>query len=623
MQEKEKPSKTSSNKKPYIFSHKKKLYKYFFIFSLLPAILLRAEQNRLYTFEPLIVTASKIPTTSLSTNRNIIVIEQKEIETSPASSVADLLKNISGTHITQKGPEGIQADLSIGGGTFEQTLIMIDGIKVNDPQTAHHNLNLPIQLEDIERIEILKGPGTRLYGTGAFSGVVNIITKKEERKNLKLKALIGDYRLLDGHFSLSQPLGFFRNYLSISGKRSDGYRHNTDFKDWNVFFKSSINHQKASGEISFGYNDKEFGASYFYSDIYSNTREQTKTTFIKGSIDINKVNAAFYWRRHNDDYILDYENPNFYRNNDTTYLYGLTLQSSISYPAGITAAGLELGQEKNNSIALGSHSRTKSRFFFEHKLPTLKNITVAFGSSLFYYSDWDWYVYPGIDIGLKLNNRTYLYTSIERAFRIPSYTELYINSPANIGNPDLRPESGTSFETGLKIIKGNILTNINTFIRKEKNTIDWIRVNPGDTWSATNVGEITIKGLDVSTTFKSIASKYKNIPVPHITLGYTFSDINKPEDLLQYKYLLNYPKHKFTFNVDYDLSSNLKQVWKGRYEILPNSEEQFILDTSIFLKLKNNEFFIHITNLLNTEYTQAQWIPMPGRWAKAGIRVKI
>jgi len=621
MQEKEKSSKTSNNKKPYIFSHKKKIYKYFFIFSLLSAILLRAKQDRLYTFEPLIVTASKIPTTSLGTNRNIIVIGQKEIENNPASSVADLLKNISGIHITQKGPEGIQADISIGGGTFEQTLIMIDGIKVNDPQTAHHNLNLPVQLEDIERIEILKGPGTRLYGAGASSGVINIITKKEERKNLKLKALIGDYQLLDGNLSLSQPLGISHNYLSISGKRSEGYIDNTDFNIWNIFFKSNITHQKASGEISLGYNDKDFGARCFYSDMYPNTREQTKTAFIKGSIDINKVNAAFYWRRHNDDYVLDYENPSLYRNNDTTYLYGFTLQSSISYPAGITAAGLELGQEKNNSIALGSHSRTKSRFFFEHKLPALKNITVAFGASLFYYSDWDWYVYPGIDIGLKLNNRTYLYASIERAFRIPSYTELYINSPANIGDQNLVPESGTSFETGLKIIKGSILTNINTFIRKEKNTIDWVRANTA--WSATNVGEVTVKGLDISSTFKSIARKFKNIPVPGITLGYNFSDVNVPEDLLQSKYLLNYPEHKFTFNVDYDLSHNLKQVWKGRYEILPNSEEQFILDTSILLKFKNSEFFIDVTNLLNTEYTEAEWIPMPSRWAKAGIRVKI
>ena len=231
MEEKKNSSQDSHNKKSYtFFNHKKKVFKYFLIFSFLLPSMLRGEGTRLYIFEPLIVTASKIPTTSLGTNRNIIVIEQKDIENSPSSSLAELLKNISGINITQKGPEGIQSDISIGGGTFEQALILIDGIKVNDPQTAHHNLNLPIKLEDIERIEILKGPGTRLYGAGAFSGVINIITKKEERKNLNIKALIGDYELLNAHCSLSQPLAILRNYLSISGKRSDGYRYNTDFK---------------------------------------------------------------------------------------------------------------------------------------------------------------------------------------------------------------------------------------------------------------------------------------------------------------------------------------------------------------------------------------------------------
>jgi vitamin B12 transporter len=206
----------------------------------LPLISLMPRQSDLYIMEPLIVTASKIPTTLLQTSRNILVIEKEEIKRSPAGGVEDLLRYFLGVEINQRGPEGIQADVSVAGGTFEQNLILIDGIKVNDPQTAHHNLNLPVQTEDIERIEILKGPGARLYGAGAFSGVVNIITKKGEVKNLKIKALAGDYKLLEGNLSVSQPLGISNNYISVSGKRSDGYRHNTDFDIWNIFFKSSV-----------------------------------------------------------------------------------------------------------------------------------------------------------------------------------------------------------------------------------------------------------------------------------------------------------------------------------------------------------------------------------------------
>lgn len=593
------------------------------IFSIWFPLFCYGQEESFYIMEPLVVTASRIPATFLGTDRNIKVIEKEEIENSPASGVADLLKFVSGVYINERGSEGIQSDVGVAGGTFEQTLILLDGVEVNNPQTAHHDLNLPIGLEDIERIEILKGPGTRLYGAGAFAGVVNIITKKAENRDLKIKALIGDYELFDGSFSFSQPVGITYNYVSVSGKTSEGYRHNTDFDIWNVFFKSSLNYRKLKGDISFGYNDKEFGASRFYSDMYLNEREHTKTTFLKGSLGFRKNNMCFYWKRHSDDYVLDYEDPDFYRNFHTTYKYGLEINSSVSSAVGSTAGGLELGQEKINSERLGNHSRDKSRFFFEHKIPALKNVTVTFGSSLFYYSDWDWYFYPGMDIGLKINNRNYLYASIESGFRVPSYTELYLVSPANEGDPSLTPERVLSFEAGVKMVRGSILANANIFIRNEKNVIDWVRQDENESWTARNMGEVTVKGLDLNITFKSIARMYKKIPIPSINLGYTFLNLSREENSLQSKYLLGKPEHKFTLNADYDLISNLKQIWKARYEILPDSGKRLILDTGISLEIKNAEFFINITNLLNTNYTELEWIPMPGRWAKAGIRLDI
>ncbi len=600
-----------------------RIYNYLFFLTLFPAANIFAQENLFYTLEPLVITASKIPTTFLAAKGNILVIEREEIRNSPASSLADLLNFCSGINITQKGPEGIQSDVSIAGGTFEQTLILIDGIKVNDPQTGHHNLSLPIQLEDIERIEILKGSGTRLYGAGAFAGVINIITKKEEAKKLRIKTLIGDYKLLDGNLSLSKPFGLSYNYLSVSGKRSEGYRPNTDFDIWNIFFKSDINHKRTRGDIAFGYNDKEFGAGYFYSDIYPNEREHTKTAFLKGSIDLGKINTGFYWRRYKDDYIMDYENPDFYRSYQTTYIYGLTSQSSFSSKIGVSFVGLEWGGEKMRSTNLGNYSRIKSNLSIEHSLPIIKNLSVVFGSSLFYFSDWNWHFYPGVDVGFKLNKQTHLYASIETCFRIPSYIELYSDSPANIGNIELIPESALSFEAGIKIVKGSVLTNINAFMRKEKNVIDWGRTTSSDSsWTARNVGEVTVKGVDVNIAYEPIVRMYKNFPIPHINLGYTFLNLDKDESSLQLKYLLNNPEHKFTFSTDYELSSHLKQVWTGRYEILPNSEKRLILDTSVSLKIKNTELFIDIANLLNTEYTEG-WIPMPGRWAKAGIRVNI
>jgi vitamin B12 transporter len=598
------------------------MHRHIILILFLNIIPLFSQQRQLYTMKPLIITGGKISATLLRSNRNVTVIEREEIISSPASGIADLLKYISGVKINERGPEGVQSDISVSGGTFEQTLILIDGVKVNDPQTAHHNLDIPIQLEDIDRIEILKGPATRLYGEGAYAGVINIITRKEETKKLKLKALAGNYQLLDGNLSLSQPFGFSYNTLSFCGKHSDGYSHNTDFDIWNVFFNSVVNYEKSNGNISIGYNDKDFGASYFYSDVYPNQREQTETVFLRGSVDLGKTGIIVNLRRHKDNYVLDYENPDFYSNDHTTYSYGSVLQSSLSTRAGFTAGGLEIGGDKINSTNLGDYSRMKTRFFFEHSLPEIHKVDVVLGSSLLYYSDWDWYISPGIDIGYSFSKRTYLYVSIERALRVPSYTELYLTSPVNIGNQELIPESALSFEAGIRMARGSILTNMNAFIRKQKNTIDWIRSDESQPWRATNTGEITVKGLDINVTFKSIARMYKKIPIPVINIGYTFLNLNREESSLQSKYLLNYPEHEFTLSADYDLTSSIQQFWKARYEILPDSEKHLILDTSVSFEIGNYQIFIDVTNLLNTEYTQAQWIPMPGRWVKAGIRVE-
>ena len=173
------------------------------------------------------------------------------------------------------------------------------------------------------------------------------------------------------------------------------------------------------------------------------------------------------------------------------------------------------------------------------------------------------------------------------------------------------------------MVKGSILTNINAFLRKEKNIIDWVRETSSEPWRAENSGEVTVKGLDININYKPIVRMYKKFPIPSVDLGYAFLNLRRDESSLQSKYLLGNPEHKFTLSADYDLSSSMKQTWKARYEILSDSERRLILDTKISLEIKNTELFIDVTNLLNTEYTQAEWIPMPGRWAKAGIRVNI
>jgi iron complex outermembrane receptor protein len=137
-----------------------------------PAITIAIEQDTTeikmeYDLAEIEVSAQRSPALYSQVARIVSVIERKEIESSPAQSVQDLLEYVAGVDVRQRGVEGVQADVSIRGGTFDQTLILLNGINITDPQTGHHNLNIPLSLSQIERIEILEGPAARVYGPNA------------------------------------------------------------------------------------------------------------------------------------------------------------------------------------------------------------------------------------------------------------------------------------------------------------------------------------------------------------------------------------------------------------------------------------------------------------------------
>ena len=143
-----------------------------------------------------------------------------------------------------KGAGAAQADLNIRGGTFDQTLLLIDGIKLDDAQTGHHTLNFLPPPEMVERIEIIKGPAARAYGQNAFTGAINIITKKETPQRLSLNLQKGNYDQTNGSILFGSSnkknnvIGF------ISKNTSDGYRYNSDYQQSNFFIKSTFNKNK-------------------------------------------------------------------------------------------------------------------------------------------------------------------------------------------------------------------------------------------------------------------------------------------------------------------------------------------------------------------------------------------
>jgi len=584
-----------------------------------------AQQFPIYELEPVVVTASRVPSTFSSVARNVIVITRGEIESTHVQSVQDLLEYASGVDLRQRGPHGVQADVSIRGCTYEQTLILIDGIKVNDPQTGHHNLDIPLQLEDVERIEILKGHGSRLYGPNALGGVINVITRTGDKKRIGLNGVTGDYGLFNAGFQLSYPFKITKHYFSISWRKSKGYIHNTDFNICNGYYHLTTKLGSGKANISIGYMDKEFGANSFYSNLFADQWEHTKTKFILTGINIRNSHITFsprvYWKNHEDNFILDRKDPNWYKNHHEKDIYGFEFQSVLSSHLGVSAFGGELGKDRIKSNNLGNHSRNRGGFFFEHRFDPFKNLSLTFGTNAYYYSDWGWNVWPGVDLGFQFLGSLRFYSSVGRSFRVPTYTELYYDSPANKGNPDLKPEEAWTCELGLKLRERQLRLDFAIFRREGSNLIDWARPDANTYWEARNITRMNTSGLELNFCFNHI--KHRCFPFKQVKIDYTFLKSDKEIKNFESGYVLDYLKHQLILDIEYPVIFQFRQNWKLRYEERVDGKKYYLCDIQINRIFKNMELFVKVTNIFNTCYTEIRGIPMPGRWATIGIKYNL
>ena len=223
------------------------------------------------------VTASKTATPLNEATRLVTVISSREIAQTPARSIQELLNYVAGIDVAQRGAQGVQADVSIRGGSHEQIVILLNGINVSSSKSGHLSFDFPINLSDIERIEVLRGPSALIYGTGAFSGAINIITKHSAETSLYAKATAGMHRLVGAELRGAMTWGKTENSLSLSRRSSAGYRTNTDYEIYNALWQTRLNLPAENKmDLQLGYNEKKFGANSFYSAKYPNQYEHTQ-----------------------------------------------------------------------------------------------------------------------------------------------------------------------------------------------------------------------------------------------------------------------------------------------------------------------------------------------------------
>lgn len=598
--------------------------KYIIILYLISSVLFG--QQREYLLKDVVISAGKTPVGFNNLARSVVIITSEEIQKLPSNNLIDLLKYISSIDIKTRGAEGIQADVGIRGSTFEQTLFLIDGIKISDPQTAHHNFNIPISLNNIERIEVLKGQGSRIFGPNAFGGAINIITKKLRDNQLSFSTLGGQHSLYELEVNGSHSFESLNNNISLSRKKSDGYTHNTNFEIINFSFNPNYSSGKNTTNLFIGYVDKIFGANNFYSDLYPNQWEHTTTKIVNlsSSFYFNDIiiSSKTCWRRNDDDYILDNTRPDWYRNIHKTNSYGAEIQAMIETSFGKTSFGGELGKEEIVSSNLGNHFRTRGGIFGEHAFQPFKDFFVSAGFFAYNHTDIGWKLWPGVDVSYNFSKFTKTYFSYGNAFRIPNFTELYYISPANIGNPNLIQEEITNFEAGFVYNDMFIEGGVSIFYKEGNNIIDWVRSSINVPWKVENVTEINTTGLEFSFSF-SPNYIWLNSPFTKISFHYTYLSSDRKTGLFESKYLLDYLRHQLKLELSHYFIWGLHQNWSLRYNDRENYKSHFILDTQLTTNEGPFNIFLRATNLFNKSHQDFPGVQLPGRWISAGMKYSL
>ena len=576
--------------------------------------------------DTIVVTATRTPITYTEVSRTITVLNPEQIAAAPARNIIDILTYVTGIEVRRQTTGGVRADISIRGGTFGQTLILVDGMKVTDPQTGHHNLDLPFDLSDIERIEIVRGAGSKLYGPNAMSGVINFITKPSTTNRFRLESTVGEHRLAEQRLNASVVTGRVGHRVTASRRVSSGFRNNTEFDLTNLAYRSTIRTRRGPIDIAVGYTKRKFGAYQLYLDQFPNEWETTSTVFTSAAarllIGNSLLSPKLFWRRHEDDFVLDRLRPDWYRNRHTTDHYGFELQTTVPSSLGEAVLGGEIAADKIVSSNLTDQDRIRGGIFAEQRLSLLGRLSIVPGISVYWHEGYGWNAWPGLDIGYQPHSEARIYFTITRSYRVPDNTELFYEDPGNKGNSQLRPEEAVSFELGSRYSGRRLDANGSVFVRHGTNQIDWAR-RPGETeWWVQNVDRVTTSGLEIQIGLPSPVS-WSWLDISQAGIRYAYLDSERSGGGYEYKYLLEHLRHQVIFDLNCRWFGLLDQNWAVRYARRMLGGEYTVIDTRVSTSHGRGSVFVEISNLFDEAYSEIRNLPMPGRWVRAGFTLEL
>ncbi|MDX2266912.1 MAG: TonB-dependent receptor [Bryobacter sp.] len=538
------------------------------------------------------------------------------------TTAVDALRLNPSVDIRARGPHGTQVDLSLRGGTFGQTLVLLNGRRLNDAQSGHHNFNLPLPLEAIEQVEVLSGAGSTLYGADAVGGVVNLITKagrEGSRPELRLQSGLGNFGTNQQRGSLSGGWRNLSQQLSFSRDFSTGFTENRDFRNLSLFSGTQLKSRFGTTGLDLGLTDKPFGAQGFYGNFPSWERTKAWYAALRQSLG-ETTEAAFSYRRHTDVFVLRRFRPQDYMNHHTSQSWQASLRRRSSLGAhALLHYGAEAFGDHIVSNNLGNHDRARAAAYANLDLRPTSRLSLSAGLRDEVVRGLPGQLNPTLAAGFVLLPQVKLRASLSRAFRLPTFTDLFYRDPANVGNPSLRPERSWSYEGGLDVYPlAQLRASATVFHRRDRDVIDFARTPSDLIWRAENVQSLNFTGLETAFTY-TFSNRLRGA-----VLDLRYTGLTASQDLLpglQSRYAFNYLRHSAQFGFTGQLGRQV--VFRTRLGAYSRRGGQDYPNLDLFLARSQGLWrpFLQLSNLTNAAWQDIPGVLNPPRGILGGVEL--
>ena len=590
---------------------------------------------------------------SLSNAEPAVVLTAEDLRQTDIRSIADLVALLPGVDLRTRGADDVQADLSMRGGTFDQMLVLLNGVNLTDPQTGHHTLDIPIDITMVERVELLTPAQLMARGIVAFCGAVNIVVSDHYRDRLLATVSGGSHGTAHASLLGSRTAGPWALTAAASYHRSDGYRPNTDFRHGSLFLQAARHSERNDLHLQLGGQMKGFGSAGFYSTAYPDQYEATRTltASVTDKIRFSSFSLQFsaYGRLHRDRFELFRDGyvddvPTWYtgHNHHLSSLAGASLRLLRPLAVGEVVAGADLRREGIWSNVLGSAdstlpspftmsaSRTSAALFggyglrrgaFSAEAVALGHLNTQFGPDYGLAASAA-YKIPAFAVQL----------SLARTFRLPTFTDLYYQSATQQANPDLGPESSTTAELTVTSTKWEI-TELSTFhfqlsyyYRSGTDIIGWARPTEADLWLSMNHSSVDVIGLDASANFQ--------FPVLNLQLAYSFCHVEADSRGLLSSSAIDHLGHRAQLLASAQVNPRLLlkagatlRHREGQYvddgETHPYGTVLLVDAGADYRLLPTLTLFAEGRNLLDRPWRDLGGVPQPGITLLAGLRLEL